>query len=98
MKRVFTISMLAAFGMIAAFSTVSSSLAKTSGGGATLISGVGTFAAPGECNDPQGEGSDYALSLTGDLTGCHYVYVEASRCSPGRAYFEAGTETFVGTI
>jgi hypothetical protein len=36
-------------------------------------------------------------TLTGDLTGCHYVFVEASRCLPAGAYYETGTETFVGT-
>jgi hypothetical protein len=35
--------------------------------------------------------------MTGSFSGCHYVFVESSRCSPGGAYFETGTETFVGT-
>jgi hypothetical protein len=65
-------------------------------GGATQISGLGFFAAPGECNDPEGQGSDYALIMTGDLEGCHYTFVETARCSPGGAYSERGTETFVG--
>jgi hypothetical protein len=34
--------------------------------------------------------------MTGDLEGCHYVFVETARCSPGGAYTETGTETFVG--
>jgi hypothetical protein len=96
MKRVSTISTLATLAIIALFSTVFATPAMTPDGGATQIAGTGAFAAPGECNDPQGDGSDYALTLTGDLSGCHYVFVEVSRCSPGRAYFEAGTETFVG--
>jgi hypothetical protein len=65
-------------------------------GGATHISGIGSFAEPGECNDPEGQGSDFALTMTGDLEGCHYVFVETARCSPGGAYTERGTETFVG--
>ena len=64
--------------------------------GATQISGIGYFAGPAECNDPQGEGSDYDLIMTGDLEGCHYVFVETATCSAGGAYNETGTETFVG--
>ena len=65
-------------------------------GGATQISGIGYFAEPAECNDPEGQGSDYDLTMTGDLEGCHYVFVETARCSAGGAYSETGTETFVG--
>lgn len=64
--------------------------------GATQISGIGFFAQPGECNDPEGQGSDYDLIMTGDLEGCHYVFIETARCSAGGAYTETGTETFVG--
>ncbi len=64
--------------------------------GATQISGTGRFGGPAECNDPEGQGSDYDLIITGDLEGCHYVFVEAARCSAGGAYSETGTETFVG--
>lgn len=64
--------------------------------GATQISGIGSYAEPGECNDPEGQGSDYVLIMTGDLEGCHYVFVETARCSAGGAYSETGTETFVG--
>ena len=65
-------------------------------GGATQISGIGSYAGPGECNDPEGQGSDYDLIMTGDLEGCHYAFIETARCSPGGAYSETGTETFVG--
>ena len=65
-------------------------------GGATQISGIGFYAGDSECNDSQGEGSTYALTMTGDLEGCHYVFVETGVCSPGGAYRETGTETFVG--
>ena len=64
--------------------------------GATQISGIGFFAEPGQCNDPEGQGSDYVLIMAGDLEGCHYVFVETARCSAGGAYSETGTETFVG--
>lgn len=63
--------------------------------GATQISGIAYFAT-GQCNDPEGEGSDYAVIMTGDLQGCHYTFIETALCSPGGAYNETGTETFVG--
>lgn len=63
-------------------------------GGATQISGVASYALPGECTAHPG--SSYNLSMTGDLEGCHYVFVETATCSPGGAYRETGTETFVG--
>jgi hypothetical protein len=72
-----------------------------SAGGATQISGIGYFAEPGECNDPvmgpNGQGPDIALNMTGDLNGCHYVFVETSTCSPGGIYQETGTEMYVGS-
>lgn len=97
MKRANTISSLTLFASIALFGSVFSTPRSLAYDGVTQISGIGAFAVPGECNDPQGDGSDYALILNGDLSGCHYVFVEDSRCTPGRAYFEAGTEIFVGT-
>jgi hypothetical protein len=65
-------------------------------GGATQISGIGFYAEPGQCDDPEGQGSSYVLTMTGDLEGCHYVFVETASCSAGGAYSETGTETFVG--
>ena len=67
-----------------------------SNGGSTQISGIAYYAAPGACTDPEGQGSDYVLTMTGDLEGCPYVFVETAKCSPGGAYSETGTETFVG--
>jgi len=64
--------------------------------GAAQVSGIGYYAEPGQCDDPDGEGADYVLSMTGDLDGCHYVFVETASCSAGGAYSERGTETFVG--
>lgn len=64
--------------------------------GATQISGIGYFDLDGECDDPEGQGSSYNLTMTGDLEGCHYVFVESAVCSAGGAYRETGTETFVG--
>ena len=65
-------------------------------GGAAQISGIGYYAEPGQCSDADGEGADYVLTLTGDLDGCHYVFIETASCSAGGAYSETGTETFVG--
>jgi hypothetical protein len=63
--------------------------------GATQISGIGSYALPGECDDL--EGSSYNLTLTGDLEGCHYVFIESTSCTAGGAYTERGTETFIGS-
>jgi hypothetical protein len=63
--------------------------------GARQISGIGFFAS-GECADSEGQGSDFAITMTGDLQGCHYVFVATAECSPSGTYIETGTETFVG--
>lgn len=69
-------------------------------GGATQISGVGYFAESGECVDdvagPNGQAPAFALKMTGDLEGCHYVFVESSTCLPSGVYREMGTEIYVG--
>src|SRR5262249_3663241 len=64
--------------------------------GATQISGIGFFADPGECADSEGNGADFALSMTGDLEGCLYVFVDTATCSPSGTYRETGNEIFVG--
>ncbi len=66
-------------------------LTKTAG--ATQISSVGVYAAAGECT---AESASYVVSMTGDLTGCLYTYVDAYDCSPGGTYREEGREHFVG--
>ena len=95
MKLRFTIVAVTALTMIAV--TVFAAANPTRADGATQISGIGFYAAPGACTDAEGQGADYALTMTGDFSGCHYVFIETSRCTPGGAYFETGTETFVGT-
>jgi hypothetical protein len=67
-------------------------------GGATRIEGIGYFADPNnECiNDVEGNSSDFALLMTGDLQGCLYVFVADSTCQPSGTYRETGTEIFVG--
>lgn len=64
------------------------------GSGATQISGMGRYAETGECTG--GEGSTFALKLTGDLNGCLYVFVDDYECSPSGTYREEGREYFVG--
>ncbi len=66
-------------------------------GGATQISGVGFFADEETCDDPEGEGDNYALILTGDLEGCLYTFVETAKSSPSGTYRETGTELFVAS-
>jgi hypothetical protein len=97
MKRRFTISALTAFTMMVLISAVFFDPSPVSAGGATQISGIGYYAEPGACNDSEGTGASYVLTMTGSLSGCQYVFVTATRCTEGGAYYEAGTETFVGT-
>lgn len=96
MKRRSTVLALTALTMIALISAVFAAPSPTPAGGATQISGIGSYAAPGQCTDPEGQGADFALIMTGAFSGCHYVFVESARCSPGGAYAETGTEIFVG--
>ncbi len=60
--------------------------------GATQISGLGVYAAPGTCGDLV---DDYTLTLTGDLEGCLYTFIETQKRSPGGTYRETGREVFV---
>lgn len=97
MKRRFTISALTALTLTVFISAVFAGPSATPAGGAKPISGIGYFAEPGACTDPQGQGASYVLTMTGSLSGCQYIFVGSSQCSPGGAYYESGTETFVGT-
>jgi hypothetical protein len=64
--------------------------------GATQISGIGYYATAAEC-DSESQGADFALTMTGDLDGCLYVFVDEFECSPSGTYREVGREKFVGT-
>ena len=97
MKRRFTMSALTALTMMILIGGVFAGPSSMQTQGAKQIAGVGYYAEPGACNDPDGAGASYVLTLTGSLTGCHYVFVETSRCLESGAYYESGTETFVGT-
>lgn len=95
MKPQLTILTFAALAVATCIGIVVAVPAPALAQGATQISGVGFFAT-GECDDPEGQGSDFAITMTGDLQGCHYVFVETARCLPSGTYIETGTETFVG--
>ena len=58
-----------------------------------FVSGNSTFS---DCGLP---GSDYAISLTGDLEGCWSTFVQGYKCkelADYDLYFEEGREVFVG--
>jgi hypothetical protein len=63
-------------------------------GGATQISGLGSYDA--SC-DPESVDASYAILMTGDLEGCLYTFVETAVSSPSGTYRETGTELFVGS-
>jgi hypothetical protein len=75
---------------------VSAAPSPESAGGATQISGVGSYDA--RC-DPTSVDPDasYAILMTGDLEGCLYTFVETAESSPSGTYRETGTELFVGS-
>lgn len=70
-------------------------LAARNAGGATQVSGVGFYAATGEC-EPLVGGAAYAVKMTGNLQGCLYVFIDDFACSPSGTYREKGREYFVG--
>ena len=76
---------------------VSAAPSPAHAGGATQISGIGVYADEATCDDPEGEGADYALILDGDLEGCLYAFVETAKSSPSGTYRETGTEVFVAS-
>ena len=96
MNRQLPIVPLLALAVMVLLSAILTISARALAQGATRISGIGFFAEPGECLDPEGQYADFALKLTGDLEGCHYVFVETSECFPSGTYQERGTEIFVG--
>ena len=68
---------------------------NTNNKGATQISGVGFWDATDGCNSV-GQGAAFALTMTGDIEGCLYVFVDEYNCSPSGTYREVGREKFVG--
>jgi len=96
MNRRLAISALTTLAVVALVSVALAAPSAALAGGVTQISGIGFFAGPGECTDSDGQGSDFAATLTGDLVGCLYTFVETAECSPSGAYVETGHELFVG--
>jgi hypothetical protein len=96
MNRRFTRVVLTALAVLALHIVVLAMPSQALAAGATQSSGIAFPAAEGACVDPEGQGSDFALTMTGDLEGCHYVFVETAVCSPSGTYRETGTEIFVG--
>jgi hypothetical protein len=103
MKRRLTILTLTTLVAVALIGVVSTAPSPALAGGATQISGVASYADPGECVDPEGAGATYApLDMTGDLEagglqGCLYTFVETDQSSPSGTYRETGTEIFVAS-
>src|SRR5215216_5039039 len=95
MKRRLTILTLTTLAVVAFIAVVSTAPSPALARGATQISGVAVFAEEGVCDDPEGEGADFALIMTGDLEGCLYTFVETAESSPSGTYRETGTELFV---
>jgi hypothetical protein len=65
-------------------------------GGATQISGLGSYDARCDPTSVEPDAS-YAILMTGDLEGCLYTFVETAESSPSGTYRETGTELFVGS-
>jgi hypothetical protein len=95
MKRRLTILTLATLAAVALIGVVWTAPSPALAEGATQIAGVALFADTGECDDPEGEGANFALVMTGDLEGCLYTFVKTAESSPSGTYRETGTETFV---
>ena len=96
MKRRLTILALTALVVGALISVVFTVTSPAFAGGATQISGIGFFDVGGDCDDPEGASSDFALKMEGDLEGCFYVFVETFECRPSGTYIETGIDIYVG--
>jgi hypothetical protein len=97
MKLRLTILTLTTLAVVALIGVVSTAPSLALAEGATQISGVAFFDEDNVCDDPEGEGADFALIMTGDLEGCLYTFVETAESSPSGTYRETGTELFVAS-
>jgi len=97
MKRRLTLLTLTTLAIVASISVAWTAPSPALAEGATQISGVAFFADTGECDDPEGEGANFALVMTGDLEGCLYTFVKTKESSPSGTYRETGTELFVAS-
>ena len=59
------------------------------------VSGIGYFDDTDACKSAS-QGATFALTMTGDLEGCLYVFVDEFSCTFGH-YLETGRELFIGT-
>ena len=97
MKRRLTILTLTTLAAVAFIGVAWTAPSPAFAGGATQIAGVAFFDDRGDCDDPEGEGANFALIMTGDLEGCLYTFVETAESSPSGTYRETGTELFVAS-
>ena len=81
---------------LVAIKDVSAAPSPALASGATQISGLGFY---GTCDNPEGEGADYAIEMIGSLDGCLYTFFEEedTQSSPSGTYREWGTEIFVAS-
>jgi hypothetical protein len=97
MNRRLTSLTLTALALVALNSIVLTIPTPALAQGATQIAGTAAPPVAGACVDAAGQGNfSFALTMTGDLDGCLYVFIETADCSPSGTYRETGTETFVG--
>ena len=61
---------------------------------AVKVSGIGYLDETDACNS-KSQGATFALTMTGDLEGCLYVFVDEFSCTNGN-YLEKGRELFIG--
>jgi hypothetical protein len=97
MKRRMTLLTLTTLAIVALIGVVWTAPSPALAEGATQIAGVALFDDRGDCDDPEGEGANFALIMTGDLEGCLYTFVETAESSPSGTYRETGTELFVAS-
>ena len=78
---------------------VSAAPSPAHAGGATQVSGIGSYDVSCDPNSVIGKsfGADYAILMDGDLQGCLYTDVQTAKSSPSGTYRETGTELFVGS-
>lgn len=98
MKRQLTVLVLIGLAVVVLISVVLTVSSPARAGGATQIAGI-ALPDPSDSCDFASQGADFANIMTGDLEGCLYVDVDevnSRGCTPGGAYNEIGTETFIG--
>ncbi len=97
MKRRLTLLVITMLAVVALTSVVLTAPAPVLAEDGTQIMGLGEVD-DGDCGTatPFGQEADFSNKLSGDLTGCLYVFVDSFECGPEGFYVETGVETFVG--